>query len=53
MSTPGPQTPEDEDAGAIGIFPSWGWVYGSVIVYVLIAIVLLHVVTITLNYGLE
>ncbi len=43
--------PEDEN-GAIGIFPSWGWVYGTVIVYTVLAIVLLHVFTITFDYSL-
>ena len=43
----------EEDSGAIGIFPSWGWVYGSVIVYTVLAIVLLHIFTVTLDYGLQ
>ncbi len=44
--------PEDEN-GAIGIFPSWGWVYGTVIVYTVLAIALLHVFTVTLDHGLQ
>ena len=44
--------PEDEN-GAIGIFPSWSWVYGAVIIYTIIAIVLLHVFTVTLDFGLR
>ena len=47
-----PKEPEDEN-GAIGVFPSWGWVYGTVIVYTVLAIVLLHVFTVTLDYGLQ
>jgi len=43
-------TREDEDGGPIGIFPSWGWVYGSVIAYTLITVVVLYVLTVTLNY---
>ena len=43
---------EDEN-GAIGIFPSWGWLYGAVIVYTVLAIALLHVFTVTLDYGLQ
>ena len=43
--------PEDEN-GAIGPFPSWGWVYGSVVVYTILAIVLLHVFTVTFDYSL-
>lgn len=42
----------DEDGGAIGIFPSWGWVYGSVIVYTVLAITILHVFTVTFDHGL-
>ncbi len=43
----------EEDRGAIGIFPSWGWVYASVIVYTVLAITLLHIFTVTLDYGLQ
>ena len=43
--------PEDE-SGPIGPFPSWSWVYGSVIVYTILAIALLHVFTVTFNHGL-
>ena len=43
--------PEDEN-GAIGPFPSWGWVYGSVVVYTILAIALLHVFTVTFDYSL-
>ncbi len=43
--------PEDEN-GAIGLFPSWGWVYGSVVVYTILAIVLLHVFTVTFDHSL-
>ena len=46
------EDPEDE-RGAIGIFPSWGWLYGAVIVYTVLAIALLHVFTVTLDYGLQ
>ena len=46
--------PEDEDEGGrIGPFPSWGWVYGSVIVYTILAIALLHVFTVTFDFGLQ
>jgi len=43
----------EEDDGAIGIFPSWGWVYGSIIVYVILAIALLHIFTVTLDHGIQ
>jgi hypothetical protein len=41
----------DDDNGAIGIFPSWPWLYAAIIVYTVIAIVLLHVFTVTLDFG--
>ena len=44
--------PEDEN-GAIGIFPSWGWLYVSIIVYTVLAIALLHVFTVTLDFSLS
>ena len=43
----------EEDDGAIGIFPSWGWVYGTIIVYTILAIALLHVFTVTFDYGIQ
>ncbi len=43
----------DDDNGAIGIFPSWSWLYGAIIVYTIVAIVLLHVFTVTLDFGLR
>lgn len=50
--TPGDDGAE-EDGGAIGIFPSWGWVYGTIIVYTILAIALLHVFTVTFDYGIQ
>ena len=51
------RTPDDEgaeeDGGAIGIFPSWGWVYGTIIVYTILAIALLHVFSVTFDYGIQ
>ena len=44
--------PEDEN-GAIGIFPSWGWLYVSIIVYTVLVIALLHVFTVTLDFSLS
>ena len=41
---------DDEDGGRIGIFPSWGWLYGSVIVYTLLLIVLLYVLSVMLDF---
>ena len=43
---------EDEDEGGkIGIFPSWGWLYGAVLVYSTLLIILLHIFTVTLDFG--
>jgi hypothetical protein len=43
---------EDEDEGGrIGIFPSWGWLYGAVLIYSTVLIVLLHIFTVTLDFG--
>ena len=47
-----PEEPEDE-GGAIGPFPSWGWIYGTVVVYTILAIALLHIFTVTFDYGLQ
>ncbi len=41
---------DDEDGGQIGIFPSWGWLYGSVIVYTLLLIVVLYVLSTALDF---
>ncbi len=43
----------DDDNGAIGIFPSWSWLYAAIIVYTIVAIVLLHVFTVTLDFSLR
>ncbi len=48
----GEPDPEDE-GGPIGPFPSWGWVYGSIIVYTVLAIALLHIFTVTFDYSLQ
>ena len=35
----------------VGIFPSWRWLYGTVIVYAALLVVLLYVFTVTLDFG--
>ena len=42
----------EDEAEAIGPFPSWGWLYGSIIVYTVLAIALLHVFTVAFDHGL-
>lgn len=41
----------DEDAGPIGPFPSWAWVYGSVITYTAALVVLLSWLSSALDFG--
>ena len=40
-----------EDEGPVGIFPSWGWVYGTVLVYGGAMILFLWVLTRLLDPG--
>lgn len=41
----------DDEAGPIGIFPSWGWVYGTVIAWAAFVVLLLYAFTVTLDFG--
>ncbi len=43
--------PKEADSGRIGIFPSWRWLYGAVAVYTAAWIVVLYVLTVTLDRG--
>lgn len=46
------RVPEEEDeAGPIGIFPSWPWVYGTVVVWAAVSVVLLWIFTVTFDHG--
>ena len=45
---PSPATPQDE---RVGIFPSWRWAYGTVVVYGVIMILFLLTLTRMLNFG--
>ncbi len=42
---------DDDEGGPIGIFPSWGWLYGAVLIYSTALIVLLHIFTVTFDFG--
>ena len=53
MNVSDSEVPADEDEGAIGIFPSWGWVYGTIILYTILAIALLHIFTVSLDHGIQ
>jgi hypothetical protein len=49
---PAPRPEElPEDEGPIGIFPSWGWLYATVLVWFVVVVVVLYVLTVTLDYG--
>lgn len=41
----------DEDLGPVGLFPSWRWVYGTVLVYGALMILVLWVLTRVLDPG--
>ncbi|MFW6200448.1 MAG: hypothetical protein ACOC8K_07745 [Gemmatimonadota bacterium] len=47
----GPGSIPDDEAGPIGIFPSWAWVYGTVIAWASFLILLLYVFTITFDFS--
>jgi hypothetical protein len=42
---------QDEDGGPIGIFPTWSWVYGTVLVYGALVILVLWVLSRVLDPG--
>ncbi len=42
---------DDEDSGPIGIFPSWRWVYWSVVIYTLVVIAVLWGFTVAFNHS--
>jgi hypothetical protein len=41
----------DHEAGRVGPFPSWRWVYGSVLVYGVVVIGILTFLTRAMNVG--
>lgn len=42
---------DSEDAGRIGIFPSWGSLYASVVIYTVALIVILYVFSVLLDFS--
>ena len=36
---------DPEDQGPVGLFPSWKWVYGTVLVYGVLVIIVLWILT--------
>ena len=48
-----PSPEDDDEGGRIGIFPSWGWLYGTVLVYSTVLIILLHIFTVALDFGTQ
>ncbi len=43
----------DEKDERVGIFPSWNWLYLTVIVYATVIILLLYLLTIALDYSIQ
>ncbi|MGD2121193.1 MAG: hypothetical protein PVJ76_05595 [Gemmatimonadota bacterium] len=43
--------PEAEEGERVGIFPSWRWVYGTVLVYGIVLIAVLILVSRLLDFG--
>lgn len=42
---------KETESGRIGIFPSWRWLYGAVVVYTAVLIGLLYAFTVFLDLG--
>lgn len=41
----------DDREERIGLFPTWGWLYATVIVYGAAVILILYILTIVLGFG--
>ena len=51
MAGPTDEVPDDGDRGPIGIFPSWGWLYATVIVYTAALVGVLWLFTRIFDFG--
>lgn len=51
MADPADRSGDDDEGGSIGIFPSWGWLYATVIVYTMALVVVLYLFTVLLDHG--
>ena len=40
---------KETESERIGIFPNWRWLYGTVVVYTAILVVVLYIFTVTLD----
>lgn len=45
-------SPDDDESGPIGIFPSWGWLYATVIVWAFLLVLGLHLFTVALDHNI-
>jgi hypothetical protein len=46
-----PEPIDDEDEGPVWIFPSWRWLYATVLVYTVVLVAVLHAFTVALDHG--
>lgn len=39
------------EEGPVGLFPSWTWLYGTVLAWFVVVVVVLYVLTVVLDFG--
>jgi hypothetical protein len=49
---PEPAPPPDDETGPIGIFPSWPWLYATVIAWAFLLVLGLHLFTVALDHNI-
>lgn len=47
----GPADDRPDEEGPIGIFPSWRWLYGTVLAWFVVVVLALYVLTVALDFG--